>query len=208
MYSNNIYYFIHILYYVSFKRSTIPIHSIYKNMTAADTLSIGIDQSLSITGIVVLDTSTIQCNEMIDHKLIITDKQSFIDNYDRTDFISNVITTYVTSYYRQYSDVIVNVEGLSFNSNGRGKSDLAGLLHLIISKLRNQCVTNVHIRAIGSIKKHHTRNGHADKFEMFEALPEGVKKIFNTYGKTRGRYDLTDAYATALMWNFVTLYDK
>lgn len=104
--------------------------------------------------------------------------------------------------------VDICIENIGFGSTGDATRGLAGLQFLIIDEFirdnedwgnPNREQPSVDLAPPTTIKKFATGNGRADKEDLFNALPDEVKEIFGQIPKTKGRYDLTDAY-------FISLY--
>lgn len=145
---------------------------------------LGIDQSLTSTGWCVLEN-----DQLTDYGLISSDKSK--ENYERAIDVSNEIQ----SLEIQLQPDLVVIEGIPFMSRSNVTRDLAGLQFLILDRLLGG-VTKEDIRIIPptKLKKFATGNGKASKDDMFEALPDYAKEKISKTLKTKGRYDLTDAY--------------
>jgi len=154
----------------------------------------GLDQSYTSTGVCVFSDD----GELIHHCVIRSEKNEAVehDKIRRAVDISDEIARITTDMNVD----VVSIEGLSFGGNvGNTSRDLAGLQYLIVSKLLN-CGCDVKITPPKQIKKFATGSGNASKIEMFEALPEKVKERIEIYKKTKGRYDVTDAYWIGKYW--------
>lgn len=148
---------------------------------------LGIDQSYSSCGVVLLDNGKIT-----DLDKIVGNKQW--DCYDRAMDVARQIKWFCTA--NQPID-LVGIEGLAFNKRGNQTRDLAGLLFTIMIELRaNGHRDSSVIVPPKTVKKFATGKGNATKEQMYEALPKDVKDLFEEkgYKKTTGRSDLTDAY--------------
>lgn len=97
----------------------------------------------------------------------------------------------------------VCMEGLGFGSTGDAARSLAGLQFLLIDGFKTAINDEFTVKFVDSfvdiatpttVKKFATGSGKATKDEMFDALPKTVKDKFLKIPKTKGRYDLTDAY--------------
>jgi len=151
---------------------------------------IGIDQSYTSTGFVVLD----ETKNMIDC-LIFTSLQTddiFKRSWDISEQIINEII--------KYPKCKLAIEGLAFAMRGNATRDLAGLQFTIINKIKFLLCKEIVIIAPPSLKKSATTNGRASKEEMIAALPEKIYKYFTidkNWKKSRGLTDVTDAYFLA-----------
>ena len=67
---------------------------------------------------------------------------------------------------------------------------------MIVDRLIHASI-DVAVIAPTALKKAATRSGRADKQQMLEAVPEDDREQLSKYGKTKGRYDLADAYHLA-----------
>jgi len=155
--------------------------------------TIGIDQSLTSTGIVVLHDG-----EPKAYKVITTDKayDKFTRMMEAAEYIINFIQR-LDKYSEEVERVII--EGLPFGMRQSNVTrDLAGLQAVIVTSLQENLKITIeeelHIVAPTTIKKYATGSGKATKDQLFEALPESVQKVFEAVPKTKGRFDLTDAY--------------
>ena len=146
---------------------------------------IGIDQSYTCSGIVVLEDG-----EMVHSEVYKTPKA--MDTYERAERVAGHLL--VLAY--QFEPDHIGIEGLAFGMRGNATRDLAGLQFVIINKMRFKGNFPVDIIAPNAVKKLATGSGKAKKEEMYEALPQITRKTFDDLGvkKTTGRYDLTDAY--------------
>jgi len=147
--------------------------------------SLGIDQSYTHTGMVLLDNSKLEY-----FNIISSDKND--DIFYRSWWIANTISDIVLSLNPDY----VTIEGLSFGSRGNQTRNLSGLQFSIINKLRFDNKFIVHIVAPPTLKKFATGNGKCDKNLMISSLPENVLTSFKeeNYKKSTGLTDLADAY--------------
>lgn len=150
--------------------------------------SVGIDQSLTNTGLVMLDTGG-----GYEYRLITSDTTK--NTEDRCQYIAAKVRAFCEDYE---PDVMV-IEGLSFGSQTNATRDLAKLQGIINIFLRNSVILCSYPKSVApaSLKKFATDNGKAKKEEMFENLPKHFRDVFSSVPKTKGRYDLTDAYFLA-----------
>ena len=145
---------------------------------------LGVDQSLTSTGAVVVNDGC-----LVYYEIISTDKSQG-DDISRCEFVSKRLFELV-NYYNVEK---VNLEGLAFGACGDATRKLGGLQFLIISYIRNLTdINDVNVIAPTSMKKF-ACHGKANKEELFENLPSDVYCCFNEYSKSKGRFDLTDAY--------------
>ena len=151
---------------------------------------IGIDQSYTSTGLVVMND-----NELIELVNIKTNKNENI--FIRAIDIGNSIVAKIDEYY---PNCFIGIEGLAFSMKGNATRDLAGLQFVIISKIYEKFGILIDIISPLSLKKFATGNGRANKIDMVESLPFDIIDIFlkNGFKKSKGLYDITDAYYIAL----------
>lgn len=152
---------------------------------------LGIDQSLTCTGYVVSESYM-----MLEHGTIITSKDdSDLSRFYRMKHISKEIIDVVNRHQIEF----VNLEGLGFAATGNATRDLAALQAIIVSDLLDHGISGDNIRIItpNQVKKWGAGKGNAPKEALYDALPEFIKDEFSKYKKTKGRYDVTDAYFLA-----------
>ncbi|WP_286902069.1 crossover junction endodeoxyribonuclease RuvC [Vreelandella sedimenti] len=151
----------------------------------------GIDQSMTKTGVVIFDNDS---QAMIHHEIIETklNKVDALDSFKRVAEIASRIEFLCDLY----SVETVRIEGLSYGSVGQATRTLAGLHYVIVDRLIHASI-DVAVIAPTALKKAATRSGRADKQQMLEAVPEDDREQLSKYGKTKGRYDLADAYHLA-----------
>lgn len=157
---------------------------------------LGIDQSLTTTAWVILDTVDM---EVIASGTIETKIDRGFDN-KQVDTIrrARIIADELMTQYQTYQCDEVAMEGMSFGSQTNATRDLAILFGLIGDRLNFD--NNTGIIAPTSLKKFFTGGGKAKKEDMLVSLEEYDPKFFercNKVPKTRGRFDLVDAYAVA-----------
>lgn len=151
---------------------------------------IGIDQSYTSTGFVVLDEN----KKMIDCKILSSKKDD--DIFKRSWELSELIINEI----KKYENVKLAIEGLAFSMKGNATRDLAGLQFIIICKIKFILNLNIEIVAPPTLKKSATGNGKASKEEMIDALPKNVYDTFTiekNWKKSRGLTDVTDAFFLA-----------
>lgn len=151
---------------------------------------IGIDQSYTSTGFVVLDDN----NTLLYSNVFSSPKEN--DAFTRSWNLSELIITEIA----KYKDCAIAIEGLAFSMTGNATRDLAGLQFTIVNKIKFILNKSVLIVAPPSLKKHATGNGKASKELMINALPQEVLYVFTkekNWKKSRGLTDVTDAYFLA-----------
>jgi len=149
-------------------------------------ITIGIDQSLSCSGICIFKN-----DQIIHFNCIKTTKE-----HGNLFFRCLSISKQITNLINQYKVNKVNIEGLPFNTRSNVTRDLAALQGVIICRILEQFNIECNIFAPLSIKKFATGNGKASKQEMVEALPNDfITKILDKgFKKSTGLYDIADAY--------------
>lgn len=149
-------------------------------------LILGIDQSYTSTGIVVIENDNILLAER------------FASNKEDTKFYRSwEIKNYIKEVVEKYNPERVAIEGLAFGMRGDATRDLAGLQFVIVNEL--MFVHNLEVVVVSpkSLKLFATGSGKAKKKEMIEALPTEVHQLFTeelVIKKTKGLDDVTDAY--------------
>lgn len=150
--------------------------------------TLGIDQSFTSTGYVILDEQ----GTLVAFDTICSTKG--LTSFERAKEISDALM----SVYDKWTPTIVAIEGLGFGGVGNATRDLAGLQHVIMVALlaRGFKLAQAKILSPKTVKMKASGKGNATKIQMFEALPETISKTFQEAGfkKTKGLYDLTDAY--------------
>lgn len=151
---------------------------------------IGIDQSFTCTGVVVLVDGQMTRFETISTKDL-KDK----DIHFRANFIAEQLASII---YIEKPDRI-SMEGLAFQQIGNATRDLAGLQFVLINKITYQMGHPVELHTPLAVKKLATGSGKSKKEQVIEALPDDVLAAFKAakYVKTRGLADLADAYFIA-----------
>lgn len=145
---------------------------------------LGIDQSYTFCGIVLLNE-----DGAVEFSTIHT--STGCDIYDR----AGNVASHIGNIIKKYKPAVVGVEGLAFAKFGNATRDLAGLLFVIMNKMRTDGVNDISIIPPNTLKKSATGSGKATKEDMVNALPEDVKVSFKKqYKKTKGLYDIADAY--------------
>ncbi|MCE8052297.1 hypothetical protein HOP61_13380 [Halomonas daqingensis] len=151
----------------------------------------GIDQSLTSTGIVIVDKGSTVAHKVIETKPCSSDP---LDAYQRVSRIVEAVLAMVASH----GVTVVRIEGLSFASTGRATRTLAGLHHVIVHELLAHGV-DVEVIAPTSLKKRATGSGRASKEDMVAACDATFRAVLAAVPKSRGKYDLADAFHLAHM---------
>lgn len=150
---------------------------------------LGIDQSIRATGAFV--------SHFNKHSVIETEKNQKDDHLD-VFFRSQWISKEILSLIIEYEVTHVSIEALPMKmASGASFKDLAALQGIIICDiLRSGYIEPEKIFLINpaTLKKYASGKGNANKQDMFDSLPEEYKTAFGSVPKSRGRYDLTDAY--------------
>ena len=151
---------------------------------------LGIDQSYTSCALVLIQ----------DGEVIQTEKISSNKDWDRFDQAADIAAK-VSRFVKPWGEQIdkIGIEGLAFGGKGNVTRDLAGLQFCIVNKLRETGHRkNIKIISIKTVKVFACGKGHgnAKKEELFEALPNHVKRDFmeKKFKKTTGLFDMTDAY--------------
>lgn len=151
---------------------------------------LGIDQSYTSTGIVVINEK----HSLIHSEILSSNKEK--DVFNRAWDISNYLNSVANKFNPQY----IGLEGLAFGMQGNATRDLAGLQFAIIICLQIINKWDVSIIAPNTVKKTATGKGNSKKDKMLEFLPKDIHKKFLDLGvkKTTGLLDLNDAYWVAI----------
>lgn len=157
------------------------------------TYYIGIDQSYTSTGLVGIDD-----NETIITQEVISSLKCDGDYFTRSKIVSESIAAKINTI-DQYTDhqIKIAMEGLAFGMRGTTLQTLAGLQYMIVNAIREEGFDPV-VFTPSTVKKLATGSGKASKQDMFDNLPDKVKKMFEQIPKSQGRGDLTDAYWIAM----------
>lgn len=150
-------------------------------------ISIGIDQSLTSTGVTFLNEK----GQLISTHVISSDPKQ--DLFARIEYIrlqlSNLLLTH------KGKDLQFCVEEVAFMSRGNATRNLAGLQHVLINHIRyREKYSNVTVVSPTRLKKFATGNGKSKKTDMYNSLPQDIQNIICHYKVTKGRYDVTDSY--------------
>ncbi len=148
---------------------------------------LGLDQSLTCSGVVIMDEGERVYAGVITTKK--TERVGMEDVFYRTRMIAAELQALINHYKVQ----TVVMEGLSFGSRGNATRDLALLMGTIQANLRGF----PRVVPPPTLKKFATGNGKATKDEMVQAIapidPELFEQLMQT-PKTKGRADIADAY--------------
>lgn len=142
----------------------------------------GIDQSLTNTAIVIIEDEKI-----IDLKIIHSNTNHSFE--ERIDNITEELIEFIEGCDK------VNIEGLSYGSNSTSARPLAGLFYHILIRLKQEWYDYSEVPP-KTLKKFATGTGNAKKEQMLASIPIEDKQIILNYEsrKTKGLYDLSDAY--------------
>ena len=150
-----------------------------------DLVVMGIDQSFTSTGWFVKEGDNFK------YGLIHSDKEDNI--FRRAVDVANEVGFVVN----RYAPEVIALEGLPFMSKSNVTRDLAGLQFTIVNRLSllgYDVDRNLFIIPPTQLKKHATGTGKATKIEMFESLPAWARNSIESTPKSKGRYDITDAF--------------
>lgn len=155
-----------------------------------DRVVMGLDQSLTCTGVVIRTGDT-----LIHHETIKTTKD--MDKLTRMRTIAFRLSFLIQTLS---VDTVV-IETLALGAAGDATRDLAGLFWLIKHVIDSECVCERHrdgsilIKEVApnSLKKLATGNGRASKVDMLDALNPCSLSVAESYPKTKGRFDIADA---------------
>lgn len=121
------------------------------------------------------------------------------NKYKRAEYIAKKLIKIV----KEHQPEKLIIEQIAFGGIGNAAKDLAGLLYVILVLLKNSTHLTYEdfnfVTATGA-KKTHTGDGRADKKKMLEHVPQDVVNFAVDKGitKTKGLYDVADAYAFAV----------
>jgi Holliday junction resolvasome RuvABC endonuclease subunit len=147
----------------------------------------GVDQSMTSTGVVLLDYSgNVQYYEIVG-----TDS-----NNPYCDRIHEVAISLAVLQATKNVTHVVFEKPVFGQIKGNSVSKLLGLHHYLESFMESKTdadvVTSVNL---STIKKFATGNGRADKSAMIDSLPDDILDMLSAeYKKTTGLRDLADAY--------------
>lgn len=155
---------------------------------------LGIDQSFTSAGYVILDES----GEVVDFGTIRTvgEKNGVANDGDIFDR-ATMVTEGMIAHATEHDVALVGLEGLAFSKFGNATRDLAGLQFVLITQLKKtKFGGNMEIISPNLVKKFATGKGSADKVAMAAAMPQKFLDDIaeRNYKKTTGLYDIADAY--------------
>jgi len=161
-------------------------------------ITLSLDQSISCSGVVIFKDGELMHFECI--------KTSLEDGSDVKRI--SIITNRIIKLFDDYNCDSIVSEALSYGSIGNATRTLGGLLFSLEVKLYEKYgIDEIPKVAPTSVKKFATGYGGSKKKkvtkkDMFEALPEGIGQKFLDAGylKTKGAYDLTDAWFIGKLW--------
>lgn len=153
--------------------------------TPWDRTVLGVDQSMTSTGLVVGGQGMIDFMDVFSTK---GDKTDNLSDFKRCMRIRDAVLKVANMYMVDE----VFIEGLSFNAPGNSNRQLAGLLYTIVTSLISEGY-QVSVVAPTSLKKFATGKGNAKKDLMMEHLPDEIKEMVDEFPKS-SRDDVTDAY--------------
>lgn len=157
------------------------------------TVTMGIDQSLTCTGVTVLKTDSEGNVEILLTEAISTSKTNLppmADTIHRAKEIASKLDAIQVKYRPDY----VAIESLSFGSAGNATRNLAILFGIICVAMG---IDNPNLVPPTTLKKFATGNGRASKKDMLAAIEAsnlGLFLILNNTTIKAGKYDIADAY--------------
>ena len=150
---------------------------------------LGIDQSFTSAGYCIIDDR----GEVVRFGTCKTNKTEG-DIFDR----SHMVSKFMVDLILEIKPTLIGLEGLAFGGVGNATRDLAGLQHVLVTRIRygTQFGDNLVIVPPTDLKKCATGKGKAKKEDMAAALPEQLKCdiLEKNYRKSTGLYDIADAY--------------
>ncbi len=158
----------------------------------------GIDQSYTSTGIVILEKN----NEEDDLQYVYAYVYKSKKQYNKFVRAYN-IATYCLKIAKEYQIDHIMLEGIAYNGLGNASRDLAGLLYVLVTVLGIVERFPLTLITPTQLKKHTCRNGHASKQMMIARLPDDIYIKFRHvmgYTERHGLSDLADAYHLAVMY--------
>lgn len=147
-----------------------------------------VDQSFTNSAWVFWDN-----HQIVDFGVLCSDGRQ--TKYERAEWLANELVKIVNKYKPEK----MIFEQIAFGGIGNAAKDLCGLLYTMVIACKRGTHLNytdiLFVTATGA-KKSHTGDGRADKAKMLSYVPDDIKeKFLSKYKKTRGGYDLADAYA-------------
>lgn len=164
---------------------------------------LGIDQSFTSTGLVVFE------DNLLIYKDIFSSSKKNGDIHQIFERVIEVKNRVIQVCIEHHIDK-VNIEGLGFGARGDATRNLAGLQFGIVCDLIEKLNIRPMVIAPTSLKKKATGSGKATKEEMVSSI-QLIDGNFHEYllsiPKTKGRYDLADAYWLAKLYGGNTAGD-
>lgn len=146
----------------------------------------GIDQSYTSTGLVILNDK----QELVFSTVIRSNPQHSM--HSRSSYVAEQLGQHLN----EYAPYCAGIEGLAFGSRGNATRDLAGLQFVIVHQLDHVLGNCLYIIEPTKLKKYATGKARKiKKQQMVDALPQNIRdSLQQSYKKTKGLYDVTDAY--------------
>lgn len=143
----------------------------------------GIDQSYTSTGVVVIDDVT----GIVGAAIISSDPEELM--FDRAWHVATAVAALV----QKHSPDSIYIEGLAFGMRGSATRDLAGLQYSIYQQIR---ATKPTIISPTTLKKFATGSGKSDKKAMKASVPDADIDTMKAFQKVNAKQlaDLVDAY--------------
>lgn len=148
---------------------------------------LGIDQSLTNTAYVLMEQYPTGKYKVLEYGTIQTKLDGSIAKIASSIQRVRTIRGKLRALAKQADEVWL--ESLSFSSTGNATRDLAMLFFALADEF------NAHWVAPTTLKKLATGKGNTKgKEAMFLALPPAAQRVFGSIAKSKGRYDLADAF--------------
>lgn len=148
---------------------------------------LGIDQSITATAYILMERYPSGKYKILEHGVIQTKIDRSVSKLASTIQRVRTIRGKLNLLAERADQVWL--ESLSFSSTGNSTRDLAMLFFAIADKYNAKWV------APTTLKKLATGKGNTKgKQAMFDALPPAAQRVFGAIPKTRGRFDLADAF--------------
>lgn len=155
-------------------------------------LLLAIDQSITSSGICIFSLD----GELQHHTIVGTDKKDYEGLDTPVFYRASKIAEQVNLLMETFNIKHFCIEGLAMgNVAGNSNRDLAILQGMIMQYVIKK-VSPQHCKVVSptAVKKFGSGNGRAKKDEMYDSLPPDIRDEFSFYKKTKGRYDVTDAF--------------
>ncbi len=156
-------------------------------------VTMGIDQSLTCTGVVITQIDRDGIKSILHQEAISTVKTE-LEPIPDTIVRATVIGDRLASLQAQYMPDYIALENLSYGSVGNATRNLAILFGVICTKMD---MLHPSVVPPTSLKKFATGNGKATKKDMLEAIAQSDASFFSLLNRMTikaGKYDLADAY--------------